>query len=96
MTVNETEKSIRIPVVLYADGKPLDVSGLIAIPNDRLKCFEELALQIHRVRPHFEAYFASPHDHHTSDKLIMELRQVMPKLNLLLALWDIPPSDSGA
>jgi hypothetical protein len=92
MPANETETSIRIPVVLCTvDGIPLDISALIAIPAERLKRFEDLAIEVSRVRPHVEANKATPLDFHHTDQIIMRMPNVIKKLTALLEVWSPPP-----
>ncbi len=92
----ETDKSIRLEVTLYADGKPLDVAGLIAVPEDRLKCFEELALELKKVSPRIDAWIAGhPDNFHLSDQVCMGLPKVMEKLNALLGCWNPQASHEG-
>jgi hypothetical protein len=101
MIKSEAEKAIRIPVVLHAasDDRRIDLPGLIAIPSERLECFEELASELFQMRASYLAWLHTP-SVRTSDDFTPGLRCVMTKLDDLLEYWTptevaAPPSDAS-
>lgn len=86
MARSENEKGIRVNVLLCdQDGRPIDVPGLVAIPSDRLACFEQIPVLARKLvaalrepqGPLNTAYFGN-------------LRALEDELERLTQLWDEP------
>jgi len=89
MARSENEKGIRVKVRLCdEEGTPLDVPGLIAIPSDRLACFERIAILSRELVAALEAAQENP----TSGVYYSRLRALKSELLALTALWDGPKS----
>jgi hypothetical protein len=86
MARSENDKGIRVNVRLCdQDGNPLQVPGLVAIPSDRLACFEKIPDLVRK----FVAAVNGPADP-LRTKYLKNLCALEAELDRLAQLWDEP------
>ena len=104
MAKSQNDRRIAIPVELRtADGKLLPIPGLIAIPDDRLDCFEEIARIAREILPLYQMSVDLSGGErkrvHASDGLRQPMLKLGEQLKAMDELWDDPqekPESSGA
>lgn len=88
MVRSENDKGIRVNVLLCdQEGRPIDVPGLVAIPSDRLACFEKIAVLARQLVTALNDFQRAPL---SSTNYPTHLRDVESELKKLSDLWDEP------
>jgi hypothetical protein len=89
MLRSENDKGIRVNVLLCdQDGNAIDVPGLVAIPSDRLVCFENVAVLSERLVESLKAWQRSGGTGSTAYP--KRLEELVSELKKLTELWDGP------
>jgi hypothetical protein len=89
MARSENDEGIRVNVLLcdVETGKRMDVPGLVAIPSDRLDCFEKIAVLAGQLVAALNDFQRSPT---RGTNYPRHLRELEPELKKLANLWDEP------